>query len=365
MGRKLIPIILIGLLLIVISGNGIHRFNTIPDKNKKHEYQNLTGSYDHAGEVGDKKANLRHRFSEYPFSSSDEKIKIGLALSGGAAKGLAHIGVIKALEEAGIQINYVAGTSMGALIGAAYAAGIPIDSLEQIALSIGWKDVAMLYDPTVPTSGFVDGEGVEDFLISLFDTTKIENLPIPYAATAADISSGQLFVIDKGSLVAAVRTSISIPVIFKPRKYEDIYLVDGGLVDPVPIEVVRSMGADFIIAVNVLVPPGDSLNIDGIKYLNADLIYSDENESWFPIEWREEEYRKSHLNLFQISQRTVMISQSRIARFQVELEKPDILIEPDTRDIKAWDFHRGERAIKRGYIEALKVLNNYKGQESN
>ncbi|NHZ85462.1 MAG: hypothetical protein GWP19_06235, partial [Planctomycetia bacterium] len=189
MGRKLIPIILICQLSVVISSNGIHRFNTIPDKNKKHEYQDLPRSYDNTHEVGDKKGNLRHPFFKYPFPSSDEKLKIGLALGGGAAKGLAHIGVIKALEEAGIQINYVAGTSMGALIGAAYAAGIPIDSLEQIALSIGWKDMAMLYDPTLPTSGLVDGEGVEDFLASLFNTTKIENLPIPFAATVADISS--------------------------------------------------------------------------------------------------------------------------------------------------------------------------------
>lgn len=294
---------------------------------------------------------------------SESVSRIGLALGCGAAKGLAHIGVLKALEEAGIQIDYIAGSSMGALVGAAYAAGIPVDSMEQVALQTDWKDLALMIDPALAKPGFIDGDRIERFLTDKFyRELKIEDLPTPFAVTAADISTGQQYIIDRGSLATAVRTSISIPVIFTPQKYEYMYLVDGGLVDPVPIDVVRAMGADFIIAVNVLVPPGRAWEANEKNVLNADEINPCKDETWFHIWKTEESKRKRNLrpSLPRIIQRTVMISQAKIAQFQIDLSNPDILIEPDTRDISTWGFRQVREAIDLGYIAAIEAFDEYK-----
>jgi len=292
-------------------------------------------------------------------TSQNNRPKIGLALGGGAAKGLAHIGVLKALEEAGIQIDYIAGSSMGALVGAAYAAGINIDTLEQIALETDWKDLAMLFDPTLPASGIINGRRVSEFLQSLYGSRAIEDLPIPFAATAANIISGKKYVLNRGNLVTAVRTSISIPVVFTPLKYDDQYLVDGGLIDPVPINVVRSMGADYIIAVNVLVPPSDPWEHPGNFTINADSIHAINKESWFPFGRNGRNNDSNRPGLLQIMHKTITISQARLAQLQIELEQPDLLIEPPTSAIKAWDFRRGKEAIKIGYDMARKVIETH------
>ncbi len=286
----------------------------------------------------------------------EKRLKIGLALGGGAAKGLAHIGVLKALEEAGIQIDYIAGSSMGALVGAAYAAGIPIDTLEQIALETDWKDVAMLFDPTLPAPGIINGQRVSKFLQSIYGSRLIEELSIPFVATAANIISGKKYIISQGDLVTAVRTSISIPVVFTPLKYGNQYLVDGGLIDPVPIKDVRSMGADYIIAVNVLVPPGDPWEHRKKSTINADSIHAINKESWLPFGRNGKNHDSNRPGLIQIMHKTITISQARLAQLQIELERPDILIEPPTSDIKAWDFQQGKKAIKIGYDMARKVI---------
>ena len=290
--------------------------------------------------------------------------KIGLALGGGAAKGLTHIGVLKALEDANIPIDFVAGSSMGSLIGAAYVAGIPIDSIEQIALNVDKKDVIKLIDPTIPTSGFINGEKIEDFLLTHIGDKKIEDLKIPFTATAADILTGKQYIINSGDLVKAVRTSISIPAIFDPQKYHEITLVDGGLIDPIPMNAVKEMGAEFIIAVNVLVPPDISDEATEISFVNADSILSEANGTFSFIQRSESDDTKDP-NIIQIIQKTVMISQSKIAQFQIDLYKPDLLIEPDTRYINSWDFYKAEEAIELGYIATVKALKEYNRKVNN
>ena len=285
---------------------------------------------------------------------------VGLALGSGGAKGLAHIGALKALEEVGIKADYVAGSSMGTLVGAAYAAGIPIDSLEQVAVQRDWKDFTLLLDPALAKPGFIDGDRIEKFLRRTFyEDRKIQDLPIPFTATTTDISTGQRYVINQGSLSAAVRSSISVPVIFTPQKYEEMYLVDGGLVDPVPIDIVRSMGADFIIAVNVLVPPDEYEQVSQKNILDADNFNSSNKESWFQRWMSEENGRDVQPSLPRIIQRTVMISQARLAQFQIEISKPDLVIEPDTRELGSWDFRKGREAIDLGYIAAQDALKEF------
>jgi len=328
-------------------------------------------SYSAAATGAEKNKSPEANNVNYTFEQlKDNNLKIGLALSGGAAKGLAHIGVIKALEEAGIQVDYIAGSSMGALIGAAYASGVPIDTLEKIAIDTDWKTAAKLFVPGFSTSGLINGKKVKEFLYTFYGDKKIEDLPIPFAATATDISTGKLFVINKGNLLEAVRASISIPVVFTPVKYKDVFLVDGGLVNPVPIDVVREMGADFVIAVHVIhagLPSQEkeyieitNLNNEKKKLVTLENLSRQIAEYLNKTEDEADDTKPDKKNeppkITQISQNTIRIAQDVIANLQIELYRPDLVIEPDTRCINLYEFYRGQDAIEIGYKEAMKVL---------
>lgn len=174
--------------------------------------------------------------------------KVGLALGSGAARGLAHIGVLKLLTEEKIPIDMVAGTSAGALIGALYCCGADMNMVQQLAGELRRKD---LLDITVPRVGFIKGNKIEEILKLLTKGKNIEDLDIPFCAVAADITRCEKVILDKGSLYKAVRASISIPGIFTPVHYGDCVLVDGGIIDRVPVSTVKDMGADIVIGVDV------------------------------------------------------------------------------------------------------------------
>jgi len=176
--------------------------------------------------------------------------KIGLALGSGSARGWAHIGVIKALTEVGVRVDYVAGTSVGAVVGAVYASG-RIAALEDVVLQLDWKQIASFLDIVFPKSGLIDGNKIADFIRRHVEAKKIEDLPLPFCALATDLATGGEVAIQEGDIIEAVRASISVPGIFTPVRKDDMILVDGGLVNPVPVSMVREMGADFVIAVDL------------------------------------------------------------------------------------------------------------------
>lgn len=174
--------------------------------------------------------------------------KIGLALGSGGARGFAHLGVLKVLKDEGISIDLIAGSSMGAVVGTFFASGISIERLYQFALAFKRK---YYLDYTVPKMGFISGNRVKE-LIRLFTHQKtFEELDIPVAVVATDLYDGKKVIFKKGSVADAVRASIAIPGIFVPEKIDGRLLVDGGVVDRVPVSVVKEMGADIVIAVDV------------------------------------------------------------------------------------------------------------------
>ena len=180
------------------------------------------------------------------------KKKLGLALGGGAARGLAHIGVLEVLEREGIHVNLVAGTSIGAIVGSLYAREPDAFSIKQKALSLDWIKFTSLFDVALPTSGFFTGRKVVHLLRSfLGGDISFDELKIPFACVAADVMTGEEIVFKEGKVLEAVRASISIPVIMKAVRWQDRFLVDGEMVNPVPVDVVKKMGADFVIAVKV------------------------------------------------------------------------------------------------------------------
>jgi len=178
---------------------------------------------------------------------------VGVALSGGGARGLAHIGVLKVLEQEDIHVDLLAGTSMGGVVAAAYAAGVPPEQLEQEALRMAHpRRLLSLADPTLPRRGLFEGQRVIDYLTERLGECSFENLRCPLSLMAVDLESYEPVTLSEGPVIDAVRATIALPGLFKPVEQDEQLLVDGGLLDNLPADVARQMGADVVIAVDVV-----------------------------------------------------------------------------------------------------------------
>jgi NTE family protein len=177
------------------------------------------------------------------------KPRIGLALGSGSARGWAHIGAIHALEERGIKADIVCGASIGALVGAAYASG-QLDRLEQWVTGLAWTKVVRLMDLTWK-GGLIRGARLFTLFGTIFEERNIEDLPIPYGAIATELYSGREVWLRHGKVLEAVRASCAMPGLFTPVVRDNVVLVDGGLVNPVPVSMCRALGADLVIAVDL------------------------------------------------------------------------------------------------------------------
>ena len=203
-----------------------------------------------------------------PLTAPARKIKIGLALGGGAARGFAHIGVIKALEAQGIYPDIVVGTSAGSVVGALYAAGNNGFALQRVAMDM---DEAAISDWALPlfgkVSGVLKGEALQNYVNKAVRNVPIEKLKIPFGAVATDLNSGQPILFQRGNTGQAVRASSSVPSVFQPVKIGSHTYVDGGLVAPVPVRFAREMGADFIIAVNISTQTDSQATLSSLEVL--------------------------------------------------------------------------------------------------
>jgi NTE family protein len=182
--------------------------------------------------------------------------KIGLAMSGGGARGLAHVGVLKVLQAAGIPIDCVSGTSMGGVIAAAYACGIPVSEIEEIALRLSrTREMIKLLDVSTQRRGLLEGNRVRDFLAGLFIDLNIENLPIRLALPAVDLIQSREIVFTSGLVLPAVLATMAVPGLFQPVEIGPYRLVDGGVLNNLPVDRVRELGADIVIAIDVQFNP--------------------------------------------------------------------------------------------------------------
>jgi len=257
------------------------------------------------------------------------KRKIGLALGSGAARGLAHIGALEALEKEGIPIDMIAGSSAGALVGALYAQGKAASQIKNLTIDLGSKRFFLLADPALPRTGLIKGRRIKEVLKSIIGgDIGFGDLRIPFACVATDIETGEEVVINQGSVLEGVRASISIPVIFTVVKWKDRYLVDGGLVNQVPVSVLEKMGADFIIAVNVIpdisdrVRPRGKEGVEGFK----------------------------EPNIFNVIMQTIHIAAYQAVKSS--LVGADVIIEPQVASIGHFDFHRAPECILQGELAA-------------
>jgi len=183
-------------------------------------------------------------------NENSTKKKVGIALGSGSARGWSHIGVIRSLQEAGIPIEITCGSSIGALVAGSLAAGF-LDPLSRWVRKLSWSHVIGFMDMMIPRSGLIEGEKIAGYLRETLADPKIEDLPIPFVAVATDLKTGKEVWIREGSLIDAVRASIALPGIFTPYARNGQWLVDGGLVNPVPVSPCRALGADVVVAVNL------------------------------------------------------------------------------------------------------------------
>ncbi len=178
--------------------------------------------------------------------------KVGLALGGGSARGLSHIGVLEVLEKEGIPVDMIAGTSIGALIGALYAENIGISRIHKLAVELGAKKLSFMLEPAWPRTGLIRGRRIDETMHSVIGDIEFSDLRLPFACVATDFDTGDEVVMRDGKVWDAVRASASVPVMLSVARRGKQRLLDGGLVNPVPVSALKEMGADFIIAVNVM-----------------------------------------------------------------------------------------------------------------
>ena len=244
---------------------------------------------------------------------ASKRPKIGLALGSGGARGLAHIGVLKVLEEHGIPVDFIAGSSIGAMLGGFYAAGVPVKEIEKIALGTDWRRVFSVFSDPSLDKGLLGGGKVKAFIESYIDGKNFEDCGIPFAAVATDLRTGEIVTLDKGKMAPAIRASISVPLVFKPVEINGRMLTDGALSAPVPVETVRAMGADLVIAVNL------------------DKYYHD--EKWNP-------------GWYDIADSSFSILRYHLAR--LESADADLVVEVDTAGSYWYQFINGKDKILAG-----------------
>lgn len=314
-------------------------------------------------------------------SSRNRGPRVGLALGSGSARGLAHLGVIRAIEDSGIHVDFVAGTSMGALVGAIYAAG-GLKDLEATFVAFDWRKTISFFDPVLPKSGLLDGARVSELVRAHIPAELIEALPKPFSAVATDIQSGEEVVIRSGDVIEAVRASISVPGIFTPVRRNGRILVDGGLTNPVPVSAVRAMGAEFVIAVdlNHEIVAGKNLK----PFLNAGDTNSGGDRAASGFSRWVADYRQSLKDLkmkliehdapgaaqwsrwlsteeplpsiFEVMLASINIMETRITRSRLEFDRPDVTIQPALGHIRFLEFGRAAEIIAVGYEHTQRTL---------
>ena len=291
---------------------------------------------------------------------------VALVLSSGGARGVAHIGVIEELQDAGYTITSVAGTSMGALVGGMLAKGT-LPEFKEWLLTFTKMNVIKFMDLTTAHGGMIKGEKVMKALGTLVGDIKIEKLQIPYACVAADLIGRKEMVFTQGSLLQAIRASCSVPTVLLPVAYEGMLLVDGGILNPLPLDVVTRKEGDLLFAVNV------NANIPYVNQVSKNVPTDEENyfskaKAMINDRWSElvEQYvekfrndkqpKTADIRLFDIISDSINLAQNKVAQISIEKYQPDLIIETSFKTAAIFDFYKSEELIEVGRIACRKAL---------
>src|SRR5687767_9112352 len=275
--------------------------------------------------------------------------RIGLALGAGGARGWAHIGAIRALEERGVKPDLVCGTSIGALVGGAYASG-ELDRLEKWVTGLAWTTVVRLMDLTW-RGGLIRGQRLFTLFRTIFQDRDIEGLPVPYGAVATELYSGRALWLRHGNLLDAVRASCALPGLFAPVIRENVVRGDGGLVNPVPVSMCRALGAELVIAIDLswgkLGPYRQSKDRE-LAPRDVPGWLDKLRPSWVQSKTKTVQDEPSIPSIFNVFMTSLDIVEMRVARSRLAGEPADVLITPLLPDFATMDFHRAQEAIDEG-----------------
>lgn len=293
--------------------------------------------------------------------------KIGLAMGSGVARGWAHIGVLQALEQNGIQPDIICGTSIGALVGGTYLAG-KMSTLADWALGLNRMRLVRYLDVQFGGGGLIAGRRLTALLQEHLQGTAIESLKKPFVAVATELATGHEYWVQKGSLVDAIRASYALPGVFSPVQVDSRWLVDGALVNPVPVSVCRALGARLVIAVNL------NADVFGKSRVGADR--KPDEKSAFPEERGLEGltgttpgnivmrqlfgHDKSGPSMFSVMVGSLNIIQDRLSRSRLAGDPPDVVVTPRLGNIGLLEFHRAEEAIAEGILSVERAMPSLK-----
>ena len=285
--------------------------------------------------------------------------RLGLALGSGSARGWAHIGILRALEERGLKPDVVTGASVGALVGAACAAGRLAD-LEEWVCKLTQRDVWRLVDTTFRSGGVMTGNRLMEAIAAHIGDAPIETLSMRFGAVATDLYTGEEIWLREGPFMTAVRASSGLPGLFSPTWHEGRWLIDGGVVNPVPVSLCRALGADVVIAVDLRrsvtqvalraleqstrnnAAPEQEASTEGTAILQKWTGLVDGLVETFRS-------RRSEPGLFEVMTSAVNIMQDRITRSRLAIDPADLVLRPDLARFQLMDFHRGREAIDIGH----------------
>lgn len=288
---------------------------------------------------------------------------VSLVLGSGSARGLVHIGVIDWLVEHGYKIKSISGCSMGAVIGGIYAAG-KLDAYKEWVTSLDKGDVIKMLDLSFSLGGLIKGDKIINKLRELVGKHQIEDLPVNFTAVATNIASGKEVWFTEGSLFDAIRASMSVPLVFEPVTQGKRVLVDGGLLNPVPIAPTMSDNTDLTIAVNV---GGESADDHRIEKLSATIAKEEEAQNWFAdlIDELHERLnlgrfdRDQEMGFYEVMSRSIEIMQMTIAKMKMAAYSPDIVIEFSQDICRGYEFYRAKELIRLGYEKAGQELRKH------
>ncbi len=291
----------------------------------------------------------------------DKKRIVGLALGSGSARGWSHIGVIRVLESYGWKPDIICGTSIGSIVGAFYAAG-KLDRLEEWVQTLEWKDILGFMDISFG-GGLISGKKLFDFFEKEFKDLNFEHLEKKFGAVATDIDNGAEIWLRDGSVPQAVRACISLPGIFSPVKREERWLVDGGLVNPVPVSLCKAMGAEFVIAVDLnqdLLDRKDSPE-EGIEKENNRKSFM--SRFWGKdLDENLQKEKDEKPGMIEVMSKSINVMQIRITRSRMAGDPPDLIIAPRLRNIGLMEFHRAKECIEEGKKSAELVASFLESQ---
>lgn len=282
------------------------------------------------------------------------KPRLAIALGSGSARGWAHIGVLRALLQAGVVPDIVCGTSMGAFVGAAYASG-SLDPLEGWARGLTRRDVLGFFDVSLGAGGLIKGEKLLGYTSRLFLDETFADLDKPFACVATDLASGREVWLREGRILDAVRASVALPGLLVPQLLDGRYLVDGGLVNPVPVSLCRALGADIVIAVDL------SMDTIGLRQRRGDAsapapAWRQTMGRWLGREGDGDGEDVARPSLADVVSNSIAIMQGRISRSRLAGEPADVLIAPRLGQLGLLDFHRAHEAIAAGRMAAEHML---------